>query len=272
MYKLICLDMDGTLLNSKGQVSERNLEAIKKAHEKGVKVTVCTGRLFTSARFYADMLGVEVPVIASNGAYIREKDKNEIIYKSPLGFENSMRILDVLKKHNITFYYHTFDTVFMEKLGPDSAYVNINKTLPKDKQINLQVVENWEEVFKSNSEEILKCMCSEKDILRIARAKEELLKYGDIEVVSSMYNNFEVMKKGVSKGRAAEILAGFYNLNREEVICIGDNENDISMIKYAGLGVAMGNGEEYVKELADFVTDTNDNDGVAKAIEKFILS
>jgi Cof subfamily protein (haloacid dehalogenase superfamily) len=272
MYKLICLDMDGTLLNSKGQVSERNLEAIKKAHEKGVKVTVCTGRLFTSARFYADMLGVEVPVIASNGAYIREKDKNEIIYKSPLGFENSMRILEVLKKHDITFFYHTFDTVFMKKLGPDSAYVNINKTLPKDKQINLQAVDNWEDVFKSNSEEILKCMCSEKDVLRIAKAKEELLRYGDIEVVSSMYNNFEVMKKRVSKGRAVEILAGFYNLNREEVMCIGDNENDISMIKYAGMGVAMGNGEEYVKELADFVTDTNDNDGVAKAIEKFILS
>jgi hydroxymethylpyrimidine pyrophosphatase-like HAD family hydrolase len=80
------------------------------------------------------------------------------------------------------------------------------------------------------------------------------------------------MCKGVSKGRAVEILAAFYNIKREEIICIGDNENDISMIKYAGMGVAMGNSENFIKELANYVTDTNVNDGVAKAIEKLILS
>ncbi|MFU0825856.1 MAG: hypothetical protein ACFWTK_12930 [Clostridium sp.] len=79
------------------------------------------------------------------------------------------------------------------------------------------------------------------------------------------------MKKGISKGNAVKILAEFYGLKREEVICIGDGENDLSMIKYAGLGIAMGNAPDYVKKEADYITETNDEDGVAKAIEKFIL-
>ena len=272
MYKLICLDMDGTLLNSDGEVSERNLKAIKKAHEKGVKVAVCTGRLFASARFYADLLGVKVPVIASNGAYIREKDKNEVIYQSALGFENSKIIFDIFKNNNMTFYFHTYNTVFMEKLDSNNVYVNINKTLPKDQQINIQVVQHWEKVLEEYKEHIVKCVCIDKDLERIAKVKKELLQFEKLEIVSSMNTNIEIMNKGVSKGRAVEILAGFYNLRSKEIMCIGDNENDISMIKYAGMGVAMGNGEEYVKQLADFVTDTNNNNGVAKAIEKFILS
>jgi Cof subfamily protein (haloacid dehalogenase superfamily) len=272
VYKLICLDMDGTLLNSEGQVSKRNINAVKAAHEKGVKVAVCTGRLFASARLYAELLEVKTPVITSNGAYIREKDRDDVIYKSVLGYENSMNILSVLKKYDVTFFYNSSEKVFMKKIDPDNAYARINNTLPKDKQITLCEVKDWEETFKENQDEILKCICVDKDISKIAEVKQELLKLDGIEVVSSLNTNFEIMNKGTSKGRAVEILAGFYDIASEEIMCIGDNENDISMIKYAGLGVAMGNGEDFVKQAADFVTDTNNNDGVAKAIEKFILS
>jgi Cof subfamily protein (haloacid dehalogenase superfamily) len=163
--------------------------------------------------------------------------------------------------------------VFTGKISFVSAnYEKANKDLPKDKQIDIRVVDNWEKTFEEYKNEILKCICIDDDIEKIKRAKEELLKYDDLEVVSSNYNNFEVMCKGVSKGRAVEILAGYYNIKKEEIICIGDNENDLSMIKYAGLGVAMGNGEKYVKDSADYVTSTNNEDGVAKVIEKFILS
>ena len=273
MYKLICTDMDGTLLNSEGKISERNLMAIKEAHNKGVKVTVCTGRLFTSARYFADLMEVKVPVIAANGAYIREKDKNNIIYKSVLGIKNCEIILEVLHKYGINPHFNTADIVFTEKIIHSSeSYAKINKTLPKNRQIDIRVVDDWDKILDEYKEDILKCICIDDDVEKILKAKEELLKYDELEVVSSHYNNFEVMCKGVSKGRAVEILAGFYNIKKEEIMCLGDNENDISMLKYAGMGVAMGNGEDYVKKVADFVTDTNNNDGVAKAIEKFILS
>lgn len=273
MYKLLCTDMDGTLLNSEGEISEGNRRAIKLAHEKGVKVTICTGRVFTSASYFADLLEVKVPVIASNGAYIKEKDKDEIIYKSVLGEENCKKILDILEAYKLYPHYHTTDKIFIEAITKTSKnYINFNAKVPKDRQINIQIVESWNRTFSDYKDDIVKCVCVDDDKGKIMKAKQKLLKFKELEVVSSAGNNFEIMCKGVSKGRAVEILAAYYGLKSEEVMCIGDNENDLSMIKYAGMGVAMGNGEEFVKQAADFVTDTNNNDGVAKAIHKFILS
>lgn len=272
MIKLLCMDMDGTLLNSRGEISKRNLDAINKAHDKGVKVTISTGRMFTSARYYADLVEIKVPIIATNGAYIREKDRDEIIYKATLGKKRCEDILKVLRKYEIYPHFNTPDIIFTEKIiYASKSYTNMNKTLPKDRQIDIRIVENWEDIFETYQDEILKCICYDTDIEKIKCAKEELLKNEELEVVSSRMDNFEVMCKGVSKGRAVEVLSGFYDIKKEEIMCIGDNENDISMIKYAGMGVAMGNGEEFVKKIANYVTASNDEDGVAKAIEKLIL-
>lgn len=101
-------------------------------------------------------------------------------------------------------------------------------------------------------------------------AKEEFKKQEDLEVVSSGKINFEVMSKGTSKGIAVKKFCDILGIDSKEVICIGDNENDISMIKFAGLGIAMGNATDEVKSMADFVTDTNVNDGVAKALRKIL--
>ena len=93
----------------------------------------------------------------------------------------------------------------------------------------------------------------------------------EFEVVSSRFDNFEVMNSGVSKGNAVKILADYYGISSEQVICIGDSENDLSMIKFAGLGVAMENGSKLVKDAAQYITASNNGDGVAKVIEKFVL-
>lgn len=271
-YKLICIDMDGTLLNKSGEISKRNLEAIKKAYSNGVNVAVTTGRLFASANYFADLLGVKTPVIASNGAYIREKSSDKIIYKSLLGHDNSIKIVEVLKKFDLYPHFNTYDSIFTEKIINSSLfYSKLNETLPEDRRIKIHMVEEWQKALKENENEILKCIVIDKDIEKIKKAKEEISKIGTLEVVSSLKKNFEIMSKGVSKGNAVEMLANYYGINKSEVICMGDNENDLSMIKYAGLGVAMGNAEDFVKESADYITDTNENDGVAKAIEKFIL-
>lgn len=272
MYKLFCTDMDGTLLNNEGKVSEENKMAIKMAQDRGVKVAICTGRLFTSANYFAEIVGTKVPLICANGAYVREKDKDEIIYMSVLGADNCKKVLSIAKKYGLYPHFNTSDTVFTEKIIYSSeVYFKMNKTLPKEMQIKIQVVDDWEETFEENKNYILKCIVVDDDIEKIKSAKSELALEEELEVVSSRENNIEIMCKGVSKGRAVEILAGYYNINKEEVICIGDNENDISMLKYAGVGIAMANGEEKVQEIADFITDTNENSGVAKAIEKFIL-
>ncbi|MGH4137251.1 Cof-type HAD-IIB family hydrolase [Clostridium sp.] len=271
-YKLICIDMDGTLLNDKKIISEENHKAIKLASEKGVRIAVCTGRIFTSADFFSELLGVKSPVIASNGAYIREKDKDEIVYKSTLGIEKCNKLLEVFKKYSLYPHFYTSDIVFTEKLIYSSRfYEEVNKTLPKDKQVKIILVEDWDEVFKEYESEIFKGIAVEEDLDRLQCAKMELKTMDEFEVVSSRFNNFEVMNRGVSKGSAVKILGEYYGIKSEQIICIGDSENDLSMIEFAGLGVAMANGSELVKEAAQYITDSNNCDGVAKVIQKFVL-
>lgn len=271
-YKLVCIDMDGTLLSTNNEVSKRNLEAIKQATQKGVQVAVTTGRVFASAYYYADIIGVSTPIIASNGAYIREKLGDRIIYKGLLGLENCQKIMEVINKYDIYPHFNTYNTIYTEKLIYSSKYYSkANESLPEGRKINIVITSNWNSAFMENKDEILKCIIVDKDMEKLDKVKKELKKVEELEVVSSFKNNVEVMKKGISKGKAVEILANYYNIDMKDVICIGDSENDLSMIKAAGLGVAMGNGDKLVKDAADYITDTNDEDGVAKVIEKFIL-
>jgi len=271
-YKLICIDMDGTLLNDEKVISKNNLRAIKLADEKGVRIAVCTGRIFTSADFFSELLGVKSPVIASNGAYIMEKDRNEVVYKATLGMEKCKKLLSVFRQYNLYPHYYTSDIVFTEKLIHSSSfYVEVNKTLPKDKQVEIVLVNDWNEIFEKYESEIFKGIAVDDDLENLENAKNALRNMENFEVVSSRFDNFEVMNKGVSKGNAVKILADYYGINNEQIICIGDSENDLSMIKFAGLGVAMGNGSQAVKDAAQYITDSNNCDGVAKVIEKFVL-
>jgi hypothetical protein len=272
-YKLICIDMDGTLLSNEHEMPEENKEAIIKASELGVKVAITTGRLFTSARNYSDLIGIKAPIISSNGAYIREKDREEIIYKSTLTKEQMKRIYEVTKKYGLLTYFNTCDTVISEVEVPgDYGYKHSNKSLPEELRVKYIEGIKFTEIFDKYEGEILKAIALENvHKEKLEKAKAELRKYEDLEVVSSWDNNFEVMKAGTSKGNGVKHLAEMLGIKQEEIICIGDSENDISMIKYAGLGVAMGNAMDIVKEAADYVTDTNVNAGVAKVINKFVL-
>lgn len=272
-YKLICMDMDGTLLNDKKEVSERAKKAINKAHELGVKVVIATGRIFVSAEFYGDIIGVKAPIIASNGAYVREKDSDKAIYEKGLGYENYQLIIDLLKKYDIVPHFYTEDTIYTEKLVHSSlAYKNANKTLPINRQVKIEVVDDWSRLFAERNPKIIKAMAVGDDAKKTKEAKNEFIKLNKFQVVSSMKNTFEVMDKSTSKGNALKKICDYYGIDRNEIISIGDNENDISMIEFAGLGVAMGNAEETVKNIADYITTTNEEDGVAKVIEKYIIS
>lgn len=274
-YKLICIDMDGTLLdNSAKDIPSENLEAIKLATKKGVKIAITTGRLFTSAKYFSDLIGVKTPVIASNGAYIREKDSDKVIAKFLLGEENINAILDIIEDYDIRIFFNTVDTVITNKdVMPGNAYMEMNKDLPEEMRVKFLINSDLRNTALRNKNEILKCICiNENGIDNIEEIKMRLKNINSIEVVSSNHNNFEIMNKGVSKGNAIKTLANEYGILKEEIIAIGDGENDLSMIKYAGLGVAMGNSSDYIKGYADYVTESNVNGGVGKVIKKFVLN
>lgn len=275
-YKLVCIDMDGTLLDKEHNISEDNKNALKEANDLGVKIALTTGRLFVSAKYYSDFIGIKAPIIASNGAYIREKDSEDVIYQSSLTREEALIIADIIKKYNIRTCYNTYNTVIHDiELKSDHAYKIMNKNISKENRVKFDLVEDFKTCLLSNKydNQLLKAICIEEvDKEKLLKAKEEFIKLDRFEVVSSWDNNFEIMKKNTNKGNAVCKLAEILGIRREEVICIGDSENDLSMIKYAGLGIAMGNAIDLLKEEASYITDSNINSGVAKAINKFILN
>lgn len=274
MYKLVCIDMDGTLLNKNHEVSLENRKALKEALNKGVRIAISTGRVYPTIEIYSKLLGISVDVICSNGAYIKERDSEDIIFKSTLTEELFNKIYDVIKKYGFLAYFDTVDGILSETKIPDSDSYRLMNSWVNEEKIKLYEVSDFKEAFKDKKHSILKVILIQtKTSKTFEDAKnylEEISKIGDLAY--SWGGALEIMEKGTTKGNAVQMLAKKLNIKKEEIICIGDSGNDLSMLEEAGLAVAMGNAGDNIKRYADFVTDTNENSGVAKVINKFVLN
>lgn len=268
-YKLVCIDMDGTLLDSKFTVPDENVKALKEAIKQGVQIALVTGRPYNIASYFRGIIGDAVHIIGTNGTYFKFGDYE---YKKSLSDEEIELVYKVADQYNLTAHFKGHNVLISNKKLEDSQPEKLlNETLPAENQMLLYDDCSLEDVQKYHQNNISKCIVFSDDLDAVAKGKEAIKQYDKMEVVSSHENNFETMPVGTSKGLAVKSLCEMLKVRPEELICIGDNENDLSMIKFAGLGIAMGNAPQYIKEQADYVTDTNLNCGVAKAIRKFIL-
>lgn len=272
MYKLIVSDMDGTLLNNDHMVSEGNKTTLKELIHNNIHVAIATGRIYPSAKTYAKQLGILTPVIACNGAIIRNLENDEILYESNIKKEDALKVLEMTKENNLCTYFYTSDTFYADRIEKHfKKYYEKNASLKEEERLDMRIVENAYKHIENSEEHIYKMVIIDEDQEVLSDIRKKLEKIDSIEVSKSYIHNIEIMNKGVSKGNAVDYLAKSLGVKQEEVICFGDHENDMSMIEYAGLGVAMGNAEEMVKKIANYVTDTNNQDGVSKAIRKFVL-
>lgn len=275
-YKMVCIDMDGTLLKKRKAVSKESKKTIKEVADKGVKVVITTGRLYNNAAYYSDLVGASAEVIAANGAVIRAKRSDKVIFKKNINKDICKKIVMAANECGVVLHLHTMDTIITNSYISNAiARVVFARKKNKDFLIDIKTVkdeEKLDEVLETYKDDIVKCIMFSISPKRTEKFRKRLDEIDNIVYYCSSFTGIEVNAKGVSKGNAARFLANYYNFKREEVMCIGDNENDISMIEYAGLGVAMGNGIDKIKKIADYVTDTNENDGVSKALKKFILN
>ncbi len=273
-YKLVCIDMDGTLLDSHHRVSERNKEALKKAIEKGVHIAISTGRVFPSAIIYGNIIGVNAPLICSNGSYIKDKNTDEVIFKSTLDRETYFKICDIINKYKFLAYVDSTDGLIADTDIPeDDSHRLMNSWVDEEERIKFYKYDDLRDAYDEHGEDILKfIIIKQEGGPNIEEAKEEFEALEGVDLVYASWGGcIEIMKKGTSKGSAVKSLADNLGISLEEVICIGDSGNDVSMLEVAGLAVVMGNAPDFIKEYGDYITDTNENNGVAKAIEKFIL-
>ena len=268
MIKLIAIDMDGTLLNSKKELLEETKQYFKNFHNKNTEtlLVLCTGRPETGIRPYLKDLGYLEEnhyIISQNGASIYESQTGKRVMDAFVDSTAIQKWIELGKKHGISVmgagvdYYYSFDEDPTEWMEFDVKLVSGKlKRIPTKESLNT----DFYKILLMGDEEQL----NEFETFIPQEWRDEFY------VVRSQKYLVEVLTKGVNKAFGLEKLAQKLNIQPSEIAAIGDAANDIEMLEYAGLAIAMGNGSEEVKAIADIVTDTNENNGVIKAIDKLI--
>jgi hypothetical protein len=270
---MICTDLDGTLLQSNHEISDKDKEAIRKAKEQGVIIVLATGRMHMSARLFAEQLDIWDPIISSNGSFVTEREGDKVFFESNLREEDLRYIIDTLKEYDVESNFYNRGTMYVNEVRDFvKRYEALQKVLPKDKNITIRYINEtytYEDLIREDGTRIQKGICF-PPLELIEPIKKRMRENRNIKIVSSG-PNIEFTSKDADKGLAALRLAEHFGISREEMICIGDSENDLSMLSVAGMPVAMGNAIDEVKSLARFVTADNNSGGVARMIGKFIL-
>lgn len=268
MYKIIALDMDGTLLNDSKEITEITKSTLKEARSKGIKIVLASGRPIDGLKNYLSQLNLMEDneyVLSYNGCLVQETKSGKVIHSVGLKGKDLKYMYEVSKKLNVNIH------AFSNELGLITPKISKYTKLEADiNDIKVNVVD-FNEI--PDDEDIIKVMMiDEEDIIdeAIKNMPEEILK--KYTTFKSAPYFLEIINKEADKGEGLKALAEYLDVKREEIIAIGDAENDLAMIQYAGLGVAMKNASEAVKEVSDCMTESNEEDGVAKLIIKKVLN
>ncbi|MGG7619399.1 Cof-type HAD-IIB family hydrolase [Bacillus coreaensis] len=279
MIKCIASDMDGTLLNSKQEVSEKNREAIQKALNSGVEVVIATGRSYEEAISVLQESGLQLPIICANGAEIRTKE-GEVVKAHPLDHKIAKQAADVLNQVGIYYEIYTSEgtyTVDYDK-GVDiiidiftTANPELSRELVEEEAQHryekglIHMVDSYEPIL-NGEKTIYKLLVFHKDHSFLDEVEEKLKQIDHLEVTSSAFGNLELMNTQAQKGIALAEFVEEKGIALQDTMAVGDNYNDLSMFRVVGRSVAMGNANDDIKEQCTHVTLRNDESGVGEAI------
>ena len=266
-YKLIALDIDGTLTNSKKEITPHTRYALLEAQKQGKKIILASGRhpigIYTIAKdLLLDRYGGFI--MAFNGGKIINCETGETVVSKLFPLEYLADIVGVLKDSNITINTYDDKRIISDNKVNDYSYVE--RDIIKAEMV---VVDDFVSAVKFNINKIL--LAGEPDELDRYQAILSRRYDGLLDVYKSAPYFLEIMPFGVTKGSMLPLLLQKLGVRREELVAFGDHYNDMTMIGYAGFGVAMGNAEPDVKKIADYVCESNDDDGIAKTFDRYIL-
>ena len=292
MYKLIAIDLDGTMLNSYSEIGIHTKDVLNKAIQNGIEIVIASGRTVDSIKSITDEILDKKYIIAGNGSIIYDLKQNSILYEKYISKIKALNIINICEENNITYSIYTNKAIVANSLKHNVLYyykenlkkkpdkktnivlvsdvVNYVKSMPKDeKVIKILISDNSKSVFSA----ILRKMQEIENInvLDVSHMSRKIINNGSQEI-SLEYFYTEITEENVDKWYALELLIKKLNIDKKDVIAIGDNVNDIKMLENCGVGIAMKNAVPCVCEIADCITDyDNNNDGVGYAIEKFLM-
>lgn len=285
MIQLIASDMDGTLLDAKMNISEENKEAILHVQAQGITFMVATGRGLTEAKPALDEAGIHCPMVTVNGAQAFDEEGN-ILFTIGIDHKNARNIMNIFEDHNVYYEIATDHGVYSNHMAQriENGAAMIARHMPHLtyktavmmattflESLHIVYVDDYQEILDQKNIQILKFIVfSELGSEVLDPLRESLKAVSDIIVTSSSTNNIEVNHRDANKGAAVKHMAERLHISLENVMTIGDNFNDVSMLEIAGVSFAMGNAEEEVKQIAKYEADTNLHSGVGKAILRAI--
>jgi hypothetical protein len=263
-YRLLVSDIDGTLVNGQRDITPRVRGAVAAARARGVRVCLATGRIWPSARQYVEALGADSPAILYNGGLVYDFAGGTTWMRVPLPRRHALDVLRILRRHvDVQPHLYIEDRVYVPRAA------EVTRVYQSKDGIPVEIAPDLEALLSVDPMKIL--MIGERPALDAVAAELEALPYA-INYVFSESIYLEVLPPNVNKGVALRTVVGRLGVAREDVIAVGDNLNDLAMIEYAGLGVAMGNAPEALRARADVVAPSNEEHGLAEVIERFILS
>lgn len=291
MYKLVAIDLDGTLLNSFGEVTENTKKVLIEAKEKGIEIVLASGRPISSTKSLAVEIGLDNYIISGNGAVVYDIKNEEVVYDKFLTKEQVFNVIDVCEANSIFYNIYTEDEVITKSLNYNVLFYhkeNIKKI--EEKRTHINVVSNVKEYIEhtGNTKFLKITVCDESkmifngiirklkelgglDILNVEHMSKKRFKLGT-EEVSIEYHYTEITNENVNKWTAIEYLLNKLNIDKNDVVAIGDNINDREMIENSGLGIVMGNSNPIMKEIGNVVVADNNSEGVLEAFNKYILN
>ena len=290
MYKIVAVDLDGTMLNKYGIVTEETKQTIKQTIEKGTDVIIASGRPIDSIKTIAEEINSKKYFIAGNGAIIYDIQKEKIIYEKYIPRQKIIEIAKICEENNISYNIYTEKNIITQDLKYNVLYY-YKENLKKDANKITSIIKVDSILEYVKNEPNIKCLkitvCDENqtifksivrrlraieniDVMDVSHMSRKVFKQGteDIEIG---YFYTEISSTQVNKWQAIKYLLPILQIKPEEVIGIGDNINDKEMIENAGLGVCMGQSTPVIKEISDEITDSNTEEGVANVLEKIFL-
>ncbi|GAE14753.1 5-amino-6-(5-phospho-D-ribitylamino)uracil phosphatase YcsE [Bacteroides pyogenes] len=266
-YRMIVLDLDGTLTNSRKEITPRNRETLMRIQKQGIRLALASGRPTYGIKPLADELSMREHggfILSYNGGEIIDWATGELIHAKLLPNDVIPILYQSARAHGLSILGYHGNHVLTEH--PDDEYVK------KEAWLNKMPIRATANFLADLPLPTPKCLIvgDPKKLISVESELSVQLQ-GEINVFRSEPYFLELVPQGIDKARSLAVLLEKIGMTREELIAIGDGYNDLSMIQFAGMGIAMGNAQEPVKKAADYITLTNDEDGVSAAIEKFCL-